>query len=115
MALCSMGSQSQICWHTAGASLSSRSATTLSPVAGKLKRIFRGGTGIYHSQSPPEQRGKEGDEILRRFHVVVAPSGGCRNGLRKANRTTPGASRPLSLCATPFVKGEYGTCRRRAA
>ena len=41
-------------------------------------------------ENPPYQRGKEGEgEILRRFHAVAEPSGGCRDWLGKAGRTTP--------------------------
>ena len=57
---------------------------------------------------PFNKGGKEGEgEILRRFHAVAKPSGGCPVGLGKPNRQPPVAARPLSLRAAPFVKGEY--------
>jgi hypothetical protein len=50
---------------------------------------------------PLKKGGKEGETT-----VVVKPSGGCPYGFGEAERTPPGAARPPSLRAAPFVKGE---------
>ena len=49
-------------------------------------------------ENAPKKRGKEGEgEILRRFHTVAEPSGGCLEDLGKPCGQPPGASRPLAL------------------
>jgi len=66
----------------------------------------------------PLKREKNGEgEILRKFYAVAEPSGGCLDRFGRAERTTPWrfvtavASRPPSLRAAPFVKGEYFPAR----